>query len=93
MFRRLEPVLRNPGTPIKITSSHEFVVSGVFQDGDDPVLIIVNISGDTPADIRFAHSAKAAEDFFDPEWKYAHSKGIYRFRLGPNQSKVLRLKK
>ncbi len=94
MFRRLEPVLRHPGKqPIKVRSSHEFVASGVFQDGDDPVLIIVNISGDTPADISFVHPASAAEDFFDPEWKYAHSKGIYRFRLGPNQSKVLRLKK
>ena len=92
MFRRLEPVLRHPGEPIPVKSSHEFVVSGVFQDGPDPVIIIVNISGDTPADITFAHPASAAENFFDPQWKYVPSKGKYHLRLDPNESKVLRLK-
>ena len=93
MFRRLEPVLRKPGKPIPVKSSHEFIASGVFQDGGDPVILIVNISGDTPADISFAHPAKAAENFFDPQWKYIPSKGIYHFRLWPNESRVLRLKK
>jgi len=93
MFRRLEPILRKPGKPVQVTSSHEFVASGIFQDGTDQVIIIVNISGDTPADITFAHPASAAENFFDPQWKYVPSKGKYHFRLGPNESKVLRLKK
>ena len=93
MFRRLAPVLRNQGKPIQIRSSHEFVVSGVFQDGEEPVILIVNISGDTPADIRFEHPAKAAENFFDPHWKYMPSKGVYHFRLAPNGSLVLCLKK
>ena len=93
MFRRLEPVLRNPGKSVPVKSSHEFVVSGVFRDGKDPVVILVNISGDTPADISFAHPAKAAENFFDPQWKYAPSNGVFHFCLGPNQSRVLRLKK
>ena len=93
MFRRLEPVLRHPGKPVPVRASHEFVVSGVFQDGEEPVILIVNISGDTPADIRFEHPAKAAENFFDPQWKYTPSKGVYHFRLGPNESLVLRLKR
>ena len=93
MFRRLEPVLRNSGNPVPVKSSHEFIASGMYQDGDDPVILIVNISGDTPADISFVHPAKAAENFFDPQWKYTPSKGIYQFRLGPNESRVLRLKK
>lgn len=92
MFRRLEPVLRNPGKPVPIRSSHEFVASGVFLDGNEPVILAVNISGDTPADIRFEHPAKAVENFFDPQWKYLPAKGKYHFRLGPNQSLVLRLK-
>jgi len=92
MFRRLEPILRQPGKPVPVTSSHEFVASGVFQDGTDQVIIIVNISGDTPADITFAFPASAADNYFDPQWKYAPSNGKYHFRLGPNGSKVLRLK-
>lgn len=92
MFRRLEPVLRNPGgQPILVTSSHEFVVSGVFQDGGTPVLILVNLSNDSAADVSFEHPAKRAEDFFDPEWKYASKDGKFQFHLAPDQSCVLRL--
>ena len=94
MFRRLEPVLRNPGKqPIAVKSSHEFIASGVFQDGDAPVLILVNLSNDAAADVSFDHSAKKAEDFFDAEWKYTSKNGKFQFRLEPNQSLVLRLVK
>ncbi len=92
MFRRLEPVLRNPGKqPILVKSSHEFIASGVFQDGDVPVLVLVNLSNDAATDVSFDHPAETAEDFFDAEWKYAAKNGKFQFRLGPNQSLVLRL--
>ena len=94
MFRRLEPVLRHPGKqPIPVKSSHEFIASGVFQDGDVPVLILVNLSNDAPADVSFDHPANKAEDFFDAEWKYTSKNGKFQFRLDPNQSLVLRLVK
>ena len=92
MFRRLEPVLRNPGKqPIKVRSSHEFVASGVFLDGGVPVLILVNLSNDAAADVSFGHPAEKAEDFFDAEWKFTAKNGNFQFRLEPNQSLVLRL--
>ena len=94
MFRRLEPVLRNPGKqPIAVKSSLEFIASGVFQDGDVPVLILVNLSNDTPADVSFEHPAGTAENFFDTEWKYTSKNGKFQFRLDPNQSLILRLVK
>ena len=94
MFRRLEPVLRNPGKQsVGVKSSHEFIASGVFQDGGVPVLILVNLSNDAPADVSFEHPAGTAENFFDTEWKYTSKNGKFQFRLEPNQSLVLRLVK
>ena len=94
MFRRLEPVLRNPAAePLPLESSHEFVAHKMFQEGDTPVLLLVNLSNDTPTDVSFSHAATEAEDFFDPAWTYKPEDGKYRFRLEPNQSLVLRLKR
>ena len=93
MFRRLEPVLRTPAEqPIPVEASHEFIVSKVFQAGPDPVILLVNISNDTPAEVSFGTEADSASDFFDEAWAYPIEQGKIKLNLKPNGTAVIRLR-
>ena len=92
MFRRLEPVLSN-GIPrrLELNSTTGHVPFRALDYQGETIILMVNISPDTPADVTFSHPVCEAEDFFDSAWKYKGSNGKFTFRLKPVETKVIRL--
>ena len=64
----------------------------MFQEGDTPVLLLVNLSNDTPTEVSFATEAVSASDFFDDAWSYPLEGGKIKLNLKPNGSAVIRLR-
>ena len=93
MFRRLGEKLNNgKNFDLKVKASTDYVVSRAVDCNGEKILILLNISPDTPADVSFRINSKSAEYFFDSAWKYHGKDGVFLFRLAPLESKVLKFK-
>ena len=85
---RLDRVLAD--RKMKLKSSTDYVMSRALDHQGETVLLMVNISPDTPADVTVTHNGNEMEDFFDSAWKYKGDHGKFQFKLKPVETKVLR---
>ena len=92
MFMKLEDFTETAGRmewPVKSSTPH--VRSCAFRNGDQTVVLAVNLSNELSADVTFGTEAKSAADFFDDAWKYPIEDGKIKLNLKPNGTAVIRL--
>ena len=92
MFMKLEDFMETASRmKWPVTSSTPHVRSCAFRNGDETVVLLVNISNETSAGVTFETEAKSASDFFDDAWKYPIDDGKIKLKLKPNGTAVIRL--
>ena len=92
MFMKLEDFMETADRmewPVKSSTPH--VRSCAFRNGDQIVVLAVNLSNETPAEVSFDTAAKSASDFFDGAWTYPVEEGKIKLVLKPNGTAVIRL--
>jgi len=93
MFAKICPVMDNGSQcdlPLQTTSN--FVRHTAYNYQNEKILMVVNMSADTPAEVSVDTQANQAEDFYDAAWKYPIANGKLSLKLTPNQGLIIRLK-
>ena len=92
MFRRLGPILNHGRNfQLKLIASDPCIASRAVACGGEKIVMLVNVSPDTPAKVNFQCKASKAENFFDPAWQIHSRCGVFSLQLKPLETRVLRL--
>ena len=93
MFMKVEDAF-DAGTRIELPlmSSTPDVRSCAVRVGAETMVLAVNLSKETTAEVSFAANGKVVSNFMDDAWTYPLVDGAFKASLPPNGSLMLRVK-
>ena len=94
MFMKIEDAF-DAGERIEwpMASSTPDVRSCAIRNGEETVVLAVNLSKELTASVSFTVKGKSVSNFMDDAWTYPLENGVFKAELPPNGSLLLRVAK